>query len=147
MNGFGFVQLVSRLERPSLVARFARRPAAAAARRSAALCGAGGRTGHAAAERSPCRAPRDAAAIGEAELARRTGRLLRWQEVAELALHAAFAQAVSRMGTSPERLPSAAARSAASRAIRLSARSAPRAAVTAISSTGWRKAIPSPARC
>jgi hypothetical protein len=93
MNGFGFVQLVARLERPSLIHRIARDRAGAAARlllrRAERLDGPGALllAAH----------PAVLAAIGPAwrdALGRRTGRQLRWQAEPTLALESGHAQLV-----------------------------------------------------
>ncbi len=95
MNGFGFVQLVARLERPSLLHRAAFQRAAMAVRkllRSAErLEGAGAvlLTGHPALE--PQLRPE-----WLAELARRTGREVRWESQRGLAIEAPHAQLVPR---------------------------------------------------
>jgi hypothetical protein len=93
MNGFGFVQLVARLERPSLLHRAGFRPAATAARlllrRAEALAGAGAilLTGHPALEA-------ELAPDSLAQLARRAGREVRWAANPALAIEAPQAQLV-----------------------------------------------------
>jgi ribonuclease G len=93
MNGFGFVQLVARLERPSLLHRAAFERAATAARmllrQAERLQGAGALllSGHPALE-----ARLEAEWL--AELARRTGREVRWESRPSLAIEAPQAQLV-----------------------------------------------------
>lgn len=94
MNGFGLVQLVARLERPSLLHRAMFDPTGFAARvllRRAELVEAPGAlllTAHPAVHAA-------VTAEWETELARRTGRIIRWKDDPTLALHAAFAQAIA----------------------------------------------------
>lgn len=95
MNGFGFVQLVSRLERPSLLHRATFQRAGLAARtllrRAELLDGAGAilLSGHPELERQ-------LRPEWLAELTRRTGRELRWESKVSLALEAPQAQLVPR---------------------------------------------------
>ncbi|MEO6388655.1 MAG: ribonuclease [Croceibacterium sp.] len=95
MNGFGFVQLVARLSRPSLLQRAAFQRAEMAARwllrRAEGLEGAGAiwLSGHPA-----LGATLDEAAL--AELARRTGHEVRWEANPALAIEACSTQLVPR---------------------------------------------------
>jgi hypothetical protein len=94
MNGFGFVQLVARLERPSILHRIARdRPGAAARlllRRAERLDGPGALlvAAHPAVIAASAPGWRDA-------LARRSGRQVRWEAEPALAFEAGHAQLIN----------------------------------------------------
>ncbi len=95
MNGFGFVQLVTRLERVSILHRVAQAPTGAAARlllrRAEALEGAGAilLTAHPAVQARITPEWQD-------ELSRRTGREIRWATDLGLAIEAGHAQLIER---------------------------------------------------
>lgn len=94
MNGFGFVQLVARLERPSILNIVRQSPAITAALLVLRQAEAVDEPGSILVKAHPAAV----AAIDPAwrqELSRRTGRLVRWETDAELALLGGFAQALA----------------------------------------------------
>lgn len=95
MNGFGFVQLVARLERPSILQRVQHDQLGAAAR---LLLRRAEHVEHPG-ELLLTANPRVMATITpewRTELARRTGRIIHWQEDPTLELSAGFAQAIAQ---------------------------------------------------
>ena len=95
MNGFGFVQLVARLERPSLLHRAAFQPAATAARMLLRLAERLQGAGAVELSGNPALKPHLRSEF-LAELARRTGREVRWRADPALAVEAPHAQLVAR---------------------------------------------------
>ena len=94
MNGFGFVQLVARLERPSLAALYQRHPARVAANALERLAMADRGTGAMVLHANP--ALRSGLPHSfSAELRRRTGRDFTWNWDADIALQSPFVQTVA----------------------------------------------------
>jgi len=94
MNGFGLVQVISRLERPSLIARMAFHPARAAAHALLRQAERIDDPGALLLVAHPAVLAQIDALLA-ADLARRSGRLIRRDPRPALALHAGFAQAIA----------------------------------------------------